>query len=456
MDITKKQLEELFLEKKLTVREASEVLGCSESVLKRLRKKFGLQGRVYSEKKIPLEKLARLRAGGWSYEAIGKKYKVSKTKIAKLCKQNGIKQEKKLIPKKELEELYLYKGMSYEEIAEEYGCCVVTVRKWRRQYRILALYPHEKKIPSPVLESYLQDGLKIAEIAKLENVRQKVIRFLIKRYKLEGLPDPDRMGKYTKRYFQMLAEDFHTAKDIAREAGCCEKFAAKELERYGIELENNNGPLFGISKETLQLYKDLGKTQHDIADLLGCARHTVYRAEKHHGIRLRKKGKKGKKKRIPKEDLLPLLEKGMTLKGIAEALKANRGTVSRELKRHGLETLGMRVLRVRSPERTRASTDISRKELAEMIAQGCTRKEMAERLDVSLKKITSAMRIHKLKYPPRSYGKITIPRETLEPFINDGVPIDRIAKILNQNRDRVRREIVDNGLYEEWLKNRYD
>ncbi len=202
VDISKGELEELYVRQKLPASEIGKLFDRTHSSICYWLKFYGIKPRTTSEAvklfvkkkkiKIPKEDLVEL------YE----KRKLAPSKIAKVfgCKMttilNRLREYKiKVRPsncrfvkmsKKELVELYTKQGLTTFEIAEKYNCCQATVWKRLKPFEIKARQPRSpsSNVPSKqtLLHLYAKKRLSTWEIEKQYGFSRSTVHRKLKEY----------------------------------------------------------------------------------------------------------------------------------------------------------------------------------------------------------------------------------------------------------------------------------
>jgi len=190
--------------------------------------------------------------GRWPISRIANKFGCSRNTIVYWIKKYGIKrrtqsESMKLfvnkkgieIPKKELIELYLKKGLNRNEIAERYSCSIVTVTKELKKHGISIRRSNWDKV----------------EISK------KRLEYLYKNKKLST---------------------YH----IAEMYNCCQCTIWKRLRKFNIKARNTHSLYSKIptKKELIDLYVKKGMSTWGIEKKYGYARSTVHRHLREHGL----------------------------------------------------------------------------------------------------------------------------------------------------------------------------
>lgn len=154
IDISKRELKKLYLEKKMSSPEIARIYKCNHTTIRSRLREYGIQvrtqleaRRIRSKINISKKELKKLYSEQKrSSPAIAKIHFCSPEYIRHLLRKYGIKIRTKSeairllcninIPKKELKRLYRGKKMSSPEIAKKFNCSPAFIRDRLREYKI--------------------------------------------------------------------------------------------------------------------------------------------------------------------------------------------------------------------------------------------------------------------------------------------------------------------------------
>lgn len=183
MTLTKTQLENLYVNQKLTLEEIAKKTNLSKSQVFRLVKKYQFSKNDHRTIQSPSkEELVELYENqNMNIRDIAKKYNVNRATIRKWFRQYKIESRWHkafpIPPKDELETLYVYMKKEIKEIAEIYKVNRNLVAKWLANENI-ALYIPEKDI---LVDFYENHKLTLKQIGQIYDVsKSTVTRWFIK------------------------------------------------------------------------------------------------------------------------------------------------------------------------------------------------------------------------------------------------------------------------------------
>ena len=202
VDISKEELEELYVGQKLPMSELAKRFGCTKNTISYWMNLYGVKPRTTSEAvtlfvkkkkiKIPKGELIELyKKKNLLPSEIAKKYDCELTTILNRLREYGIKIRsskgtKVKITKAELISLYNKQKLSTFEIAESYNCCQATIWKRLKLFGIKARKPHalNSKVPSrqELINLYVAEGLSTWQIEKQCGFSRSTIHRKLREY----------------------------------------------------------------------------------------------------------------------------------------------------------------------------------------------------------------------------------------------------------------------------------
>jgi len=205
LHISKFELEELYLRKKMPMSEIAKKFGCTRNSIAIKMRKHDIRSRTTSEsvklfvkkKKIdiPEKDVINLFKEGVPLSKISKIYGCGIVTIMRRLRDAGIsvkvsKGVKTNIKKRDLENLYLREKLTTYQIAEKYGCCQATIWKKLKKFGIRGRQPHElnSKIPSKkeLVELYVKKKLSTWEIEKKFGYSRSTVHRKLKEYGIKS------------------------------------------------------------------------------------------------------------------------------------------------------------------------------------------------------------------------------------------------------------------------------
>lgn len=189
------------------------------------------------------------------------------------------------LTKEFLEAEYVTKKRTAASIAKEVGVTSDTVLRACRRHRIEVrrrgpMTPAAQELSKEQLETmYVSSGMEPGEIA---GVLDRSPRTVVRALKAHGIPirPAGFLSVLTREYLEeYYVKKGLTTTEIGRLVGCSDTTVANALQRFGIErLGSAERRDYGskLTKEFLQKeYVENGRSQSEIAGLVGCNRHTV-------------------------------------------------------------------------------------------------------------------------------------------------------------------------------------
>ncbi len=164
INISKKKLKELYLEKKISCPKIAKIYRCNKNTIQQRLQEYGIKRRTRSEANkvrhnlnIPKKELKRLYVEQEkSSNDIARIYSCSPSTVRRLLRECGLKVRTKSearrllfnihIPKKELKNLYLGKKLSSPKIARNHKCSPGFIRNRLREYKI-PIRPLQEALP---------------------------------------------------------------------------------------------------------------------------------------------------------------------------------------------------------------------------------------------------------------------------------------------------------------------
>ena len=273
--ITKERLKELYIDRKLSIRQIAKIFNCTPSTIWTKLCQFNIRVRTKSEAnkekyriKISKELLRHLYVNkNLDTDEIAKKFKCSTTTIVKRLHHFDIPIRRMRIntPQDTLKYLYINKKKTIYQIAKKFNCNSVTILNRLNQHNIpirkkgeVREENREIKIPKDKLKYlYVDKGLTISEIVKMFNWSRGTLYKRLRRYDLvrsvsealKGNPSPFK-GKHhtleTKKKISLATIEQLASGKMRRENTAAELKMEQELKRNNIYYQKHV-PLCGIT-----------------------------------------------------------------------------------------------------------------------------------------------------------------------------------------------------------------
>ncbi|WP_210608034.1 hypothetical protein [Priestia flexa] len=232
MHIDKETLEKLYITENLSLKEIGERFGVSHNTISRRLKQYEIPERPKKTRKILIEKevLEKLYIHDQlNPSEVGERLGIDRGTVTRLLKGYNIplrtskegtkiaKEKKALkIPKEELEQKYFQENSPIPKIAKEYGVSPSWMYTYFKKINIkIRTYneavsmvhkernPNINKVTKEVLESMLQKGLTMAEIARELKVSEIVIADRVNQFGLREYVEKNIKNFY-KKFFKEI------------------------------------------------------------------------------------------------------------------------------------------------------------------------------------------------------------------------------------------------------------
>jgi len=197
---------------------------------------------------------------------------------------------------------YLYEKRSVREIAQKCGCSHGAVSNWLKRHGIKTRPKGgcraDKRLEKKdwLREQYVEQEKCTREIAGECGCTKKTVRYWLKKNDIETRPKgggkPDERVEDEAWLRERYVEHGRSIRDIAEECACSGRTVGRWLDHYGIETRSTPDPNENLSdKDWLhEQYIEKKNTMIDIAQKVGCTRQTVSKWVKKHGLQSRGPG----------------------------------------------------------------------------------------------------------------------------------------------------------------------
>jgi len=193
-----------------------------------------------------------------------------------------------------LRRLYVEEGKSTYEISDELGCSRPTVSNWLERFGIerRGRQPDPCKLddPSVLEELYIERGLSLSETADEAGTTVWKVRYWIDEHGIEtreggGSYSADPKLSNEEWLRNAYVDNDRPTTDIADELDCAARTVSYWLEKHGIETRRSVPPaVLNVIDDPMrlrELYEEDGLSSSEIAEKFGCSTHVI-------GYRLRK------------------------------------------------------------------------------------------------------------------------------------------------------------------------
>lgn len=203
------------------------------------------------------------------------------------------------ISKEELEKLYIQDGMTMKEIGKLYGITDSTVLYKMRRYNIPSRSKsesHRSLIPKKELERlYITENKTIREIVDFFGFSKDTIISRMREYGIQSrIGSPPKINVTTKEKLEKLyIIEKKTTVEIGKMFGVSSGIVCLRLKEYGIPMRprNEHQIINFASKEELEmLYIDEGKSMVEISEMFGVDSATVWCKLHQYEIQTRSRG----------------------------------------------------------------------------------------------------------------------------------------------------------------------
>lgn len=163
-----------------------------------------------------------------------------------------------------LENEYLVKDRSSQDIANEYGCKRNTIQQWLAKFKIKKEV-HKKQIDSYeyLYENYVLLGRELGDIAQTNHITVSDVKYYLTKYKIELRPQPERKLKYEDdidEIIHLYQDEKISAYQIGKKFGTTHNTIIRLLQKYGIETRDySKAQLVCKGKEVSDIFYDKEK-----------------------------------------------------------------------------------------------------------------------------------------------------------------------------------------------------
>ena len=296
MDISREQLNELYVKQHLTNDQIAEKLKCHSRTINKYLNKYGLKCPLLRKapKDIPTSQLLALVKENKSVIQMGEIFQCCASTIYKALELNNIslfrkkrtKRNKLLPTKKLLTELYIKKNMTAKEIANEYNTSIDIIRNLAKEYE-LHKQTRGELTKGLLQELYVTQKLYPSQIAGKLKLTHQAVLYALKKYGLWKPPVKESIlteAILTELYIKKNMTAKEIANEVARVYGkiytvasiynCLGKYQLKRLKSDTNAFING----FHIEESVLRkYYLEENLTQKQVAEKLNCTFSTVRR-----------------------------------------------------------------------------------------------------------------------------------------------------------------------------------
>ena len=198
-----------------------------------------------------------------------------------------------------LENEYVVKDRSTQEIADEYGCKRNTIQQWLAKYKIKKQVPKQIETYDYLYRNYVELNRSLGELANTNHVTVQTVKDCLQKNGIEIRPPEPIESKYEEHIddiVRLYVEEKVSANQIGKMYGTSHSMIITLLHKYGIETRGMQEAQFAyVGKEPDDIFYDANELDalhhkhklscHDIGDLLNISPGAVRRQMNKLGVK---------------------------------------------------------------------------------------------------------------------------------------------------------------------------
>ncbi len=395
----------------------------------------------FKGREISKEELQKLVNEGKTYAEIGAMYNISKDSVKGYASKYGIKslqqiqrEKSAIITKNDIEKL-INIGKSKNEICEILN---ISINQYKALIKKFGL--HSKKAINIVIENitkeqlldFVNSGKTTYEVKDALGISTGTYTKLLKKFgiKTRNLRSREVARSVTKETLEEFLQQGKSLMEIKQILGLTYETTRAIFEKYNLktpkmqEMETSSAIISGISKEQLEeLFKE-GKTIKEVSKELNIGHSSLQQLLKKYNVKTFWQEKTDNIK-IEKEDLEILINSGMLRKDIAKRYNVNPDTITRYLRKYGIENLQI--------QNQKRIAKIPKETLIKLYNSGTSVKAKCEFLNISESTYHRLLRLYKIQKKANCHWAKPlnqISKEEILSLLNEGLPTAEICKIL--------------------------
>lgn len=409
---------------------------------------------------LPREDLVELYVSrGLSSEAVGLALGVSSQKVRDDLRYHGIALRPRnprpagvSVRAAELRRLYLSEGLSVEQIAARLGCSRGAVIAAMDRFGIARMRgkrirEDEEAVRAALVELYQNQGLSIAGVARAMGRSHDYVSVRLRRYGIARRPAPPRASADPELLRRAWVDERRTLEEIAGELGTSRSQLRAELSRHGITRPRRRPRLAAVTRQSLEeLYVGRALSASEVARRLGCSPNWVCDQLHLHGIPLRPRNWRPGQPAdgLTREDLEALyLDQRLSVEEVAACMSCSGSSIYNALRRFDIPI---------RPRREPVAVSLSAEEMRALyVEQRLSEEQIAARLGTSAWQVRlrrRTLRVRRPASPPPHPPPVTSPGPEVlqELYAARGLTLVEIARRYHTSGPKVRAWLVDAGI----------
>ena len=294
---------------------------------------------------------------------------------------------------------------------------------------IIAKKSKVKGIKPEDITSRINAGMKRSEICAELDISPATYDRLLVRFNITSRSKQTMQftRNLTKEQLEEILAQDKTLDEIAHDLGVSKATLNYQRKRLGItsELGEQKIKIEMISKEDILKLLAEKKTRSEISKILGISEGTYTKLLNKFNIETTQKAAIKRSKKISKEEIVSRLDAGVPIMKICEELNISWSTFKKLITEYGIQTKQMKS--------QKHNITITREQLVSLLEQGLSRTEICERLGINLKTYNSKLNEFgiksKLAIDKERVASIT--KEQLENLMQSGKTVNEICTELN-------------------------